>query len=94
METKIPSNILDNFTKSQRDLDLKYPNRRRTIHKVNCVGCPSSFGMDEEAEDISKYPKELIAREYLFVCYKRESKLCKGLCDNMGIDEEYLDSLK
>jgi hypothetical protein len=62
----------------------------RQIHKGCCKGCPSSFRMDEEAQEISRMPKELIAREFLFVCYKRPDKLCKGLCDNMGIDEEYL----
>lgn len=77
----------------QNTIEVMYPNRHREIHKVHCNGCPSSFGMDEESEDISKYPKELIAKEFLFVCYQRQSKLCKGLCDNMGIDEEYLISI-
>lgn len=82
--------FLDNQRKKQDDIEKKYPNRHREIHKVPCKRCPSSFGMDEESEDISKYPKELIAKEFLFVCYKRQSKLCKGLCDNMKIDQQYL----
>lgn len=65
----------------------------KQIHKAACNGCPSTKGLDEESAEISTYPKELIAREYLFVCYKRPDKLCKGLCDNMQIDQEYLDKL-
>lgn len=79
------------ITEKKRNAD--YPDRHRVIHKVHCDGCPSSFGMDEESKDISFYPKELIAREFLFVCYKRQSRLCKGLCDKMGIDQDYLDKM-
>lgn len=49
--------------------------------------------IDEESADIKKMPKELVAKEYLFVCYKRNSKLCKGLCDFMEIDQEYLNEI-
>jgi len=68
------------------------------IHKSPCLSCPSHNDkvkgiIDEEMEEIKKMPKELIAKEYLFACYKRPSKLCKGLCDNHGIDEQYLKTI-
>lgn len=75
-------------------LERRYPNRNKVIHKQPCKGCPSTFGHDPETSDIkSSCSKEFIARELLFVCYKRTSKLCKGLCDLMEIDQEYLDSI-
>lgn len=67
--------------------------KARQIHKSPCNGCPSTKGYDEESAEISTYPKELIAREFLFVCYKRPTKICKGLCDKMNIDQEYLNTL-
>ena len=63
------------------------------IHKDSCKNCPSAKGLDEETIEISKYPKELIAKEFLFVCAWRTNKLCKGNCDNMGINQEYLDNI-
>jgi hypothetical protein len=88
----------NSFFDCQRELDNLYPDRHTTIHKSPCKHCPShqdklNGRLDPESEEIKTYPKELIAKEFLFVCYCRQSKLCKGLCDNMGIDEEYLKSL-
>ncbi len=71
-----------------------YPDRRKQIHTFCCKNCPSADGMDEESADIKRgCDKKFIAQEILFVCYNRTSKLCKGLCDNMEIDQEYLDNL-
>jgi len=79
-------------------LNRLYPNRHKVIHKVACDGCPSEQDkklgiLDPESEEIKTFDKELIAKEFLFVCYKRNSRLCKGLCDNMGIDQQYLNEL-
>lgn len=67
----------------------------RQIHKKPCKGCPSkNWPDDPETIDIREnYSKEVIAKEYLFGCLNDFSKLCKGLCDNMGIDEEYLNKV-
>lgn len=92
-------NHISEFKKHFEDLDVKYPNRHKEIHKVCCKNCPSNqdsvFGkLDEESQDIKdNVPKEIIVKEYLFVCYQRNSKLCKGLCDNMEIDQEYIDKI-
>ena len=76
------------------ELDRKYPNRHKEIHKGCCKHCPSNnFPDDPESEDIKTLPKEFIAKEYLFVCAWRNSKLCKGNCDNMGINQDFLDNL-
>lgn len=91
--------VLTEIIDRQNELDRIYPDRHKQIHKVCCDRCPSNQNkiegfIDEEVEGISTYPKELIAKEYLFVCAWRPSKLCKGLCDNYGIDEQYIKSLK
>lgn len=76
------------------EIDRKYPNRHKHIHKVPCKNCPSTKGSDPEADDIkATCSKGLIATEFLFVCYCRESKLCKGYADFNDIDQDYLDKL-
>lgn len=85
------------YEKFFTDLDKFYPNRYKEIHKHCCKMCPSEQDkirgrLDPESEDIKTLPKEIIAKDHLFVCYARNSKLCKGLCDNMGIGQEYLDT--
>lgn len=76
------------------NLDNVYPDRHKKIHKEPCKGCPSMQGDDPEVRDIkASCSKENIAREFLFVCYKRNSKLCKGYCDYNDIDQDYLDHL-
>lgn len=86
---KIKKGIDEYFEEQER----LYPNRHKEIHKVSCKYCPSEKGSDPESEDIKTLPKEIIAKEYLFVCAWRTSKLCKGNCDSMGINQEYLDKL-
>ncbi len=79
-----------------KEQDCKYPNRRKEIHKGCCKHCPSNNNakegiIDPESEDIkSSFPKETIAKEILFVCAWRPNKLCKGICDYYGIDEQYI----
>lgn len=71
-----------------------FPNRHIEIHKACCKHCPSNNNRragikDPETEDLKGLPKELIAKEYLFVCAWRNEKLCKGICDKFGIDEQF-----
>jgi hypothetical protein len=90
------SNLKENLSHAfehQRKMDDLYPYRHRVIHKECCKHCPSKHGPDEETKDFMNAPKEYLAREVLFVCAWRESKLCKGLCDIYGIDPAYLDNL-
>lgn len=87
---EVKSGIEDYFS----ELDRKYPNRRKQIHKHSCKHCPSEKGSDPETEDIKAHvSKEVIAKQYVFACAWRNSKLCKGYCDYNGIDQEYLDNL-
>lgn len=78
----------------QQELDKRYPLRHVTIHKHPCKHCPSMRGSDPEADEIKTYPKEIIVNEFLFVCAWRQSKLCKGNCDAMGITQEDINRLK
>lgn len=78
--------------------DRLYPDRHKQIHKVCCEKCPSDYCtkngiIDPEDEEYKGVPKEILAKEMLFVCAWRPSKLCKGLCDNHRIDQEFLDNL-
>lgn len=80
------------------ELDEKYPDRHKIIHKGCCKYCPSNINnlnaiIDPESAEIKTYRKETIAKEYLFVCAWRPDKLCKGNCDEMGIDQNYLNNL-
>lgn len=93
MENRFP--VLTDY---QDKMDVMYPNRHKTIHKVSCEKCPSENNrrcgiIDIESDDIAKLPKDVISKEYLFVCAWRPSKLCKGNCDDMLIDQKYLDEL-
>lgn len=76
------------------EMDRKYPNRHKVIHKTCCKNCPSARGHDEETQDMKdNCSKEYIAKETAFVCAWRTSKLCKGYCDLMDINQEYLNNL-
>jgi len=86
--------IINDF-KSQ---DEKFPNRHKEIHKGCCKNCPSNFDkingiIDPECEEIKELPKDVIAKEFLFVCAWRNNKLCKGICDFYEIDKTYLDNI-
>ena len=90
--------IIKKHKDTEQERDEKWPDRHRTIHKYHCDGCPSHCNAiagetDAETEEVKSWPKSLIAKEGLFVCYKRPNKLCKGLCDVMSIDQEFLDSV-
>lgn len=80
------------------EADKKYPNRHKEIHKVCCKQCPTDYNKrngfkDLETEDFKQLPKEIIAKEFLFVCAWRNSKLCKGICDEFNVDEDFINSL-
>jgi len=90
--------MIDNIHNYFSELDGKYPNRHKLIHKECCKHCPTennrkSGTTDPETEEIKLLPKKIIAKEFLFVCAWRNSKLCKGLCDHMGIDEEFIKAI-
>jgi len=96
---EIMENRLKEFKDSQEQLDVLYPNRHIEIHKSPCKHCPSHINkingaIDPESSEIKTYSKEIIVKEFLFVCAWRNSKLCKGLCDYMEIDEEFIKSVK
>lgn len=81
-----------------KEQDLKFPNRHKEIHKRCCKHCPSNNDRkkgikDLETEELKGLPKELIAKEYLFVCAWRTNKLCKGICDEFEIDEQFIKQL-
>lgn len=72
--------------------DRRYPNRHKVIHKVACKDCPSMQWIDPEAQQIKdESSKSEIITKYLFVCAWRVSKICKGNCDHMEIDQQQLD---
>lgn len=61
------------------------------IWKKPCKNCPSAhFPPDPEAADIEKWFKAgEIGLDYaVFTCAWRPGKLCKGVCDRMGLTEE------
>lgn len=65
------------------------------IHKACCKRCPTNQNkvngtVDPESTEIKTYPKDLIVKEFLFVCAWRPDKLCKGLCDYFEIDEKFI----
>ncbi len=88
--TKSIKDHLENHSK----VDLIYPNRFKEIHKVPCKNCPSVYNkennvLDPENEDMKTYPREEQIKS-VFPCGWRNSKLCKGYCDDFNIKEEDL----
>jgi len=73
-----------------KEQDRLYPNRHNEIHKSCCKHCPSTKGSDPETDEIKNYPKDLILKEFAFVCAWRPNKLCKGFCDVCGIDQKFV----
>lgn len=80
--------------------DAKWPNRHIEIHKNCCNKCPANHNkkhgiVDPETRDIGTAPKEIIAKNYLFVCAWRPNKLCRGICEEYGImDEKFIADCK
>lgn len=75
-------------------MDAKYPNRRKEIHKGACKNCPSTRPPDPESQDIKDHvSKEVFIKQYAFVCAWRPNKLCKGLCDFMEVDQQLIDKV-
>jgi hypothetical protein len=88
--TKTIKTHLENHSK----VDLIYPNRFKEIHKVACEKCPSVYYRennisDPEVEDIKNYTREEQIKT-VFPCGWRNSKLCKGYCDDFNINENDL----
>ncbi len=84
-------NAINNQIKKHNDMDLKYPNRYKEIHKVSCKNCPSEYNkkhniIDYENEEVKNYPREEQLKT-VFPCGWRGSKLCKGYCDEFKINE-------
>lgn len=58
------------------------------IHRAPCQHCPSAHHPpDPELLDCRAYPKEIRVAHHLFVCAWRPTKVCKGLCDFLGVTE-------
>lgn len=72
--------------------NTRWPNRHKEVHKDNCDHCPSKYGQDNgivdfETEDYKGCPKDFLMKEVVFVCAWRPNKLCKGICDEFGINQ-------
>lgn len=91
MSKLINAQIMEN-----KEQDRLFPNRYKEIHKGCCKFCPSKYHVkhdiiDLESAEIKMLPKEqIVAQRFLFVCGWRGNKLCKGLCDYYGIDEQFI----
>lgn len=77
-----------------REVELKYPNRYKEIHKTPCKNCPSVINkengiIDPENEEVKLFPREEQIKT-VFPCGWRSSKLCKGYCDEFNITEKDL----
>lgn len=76
-----------------KEQDEKWPNRHIEIHKLCCKHCPANNNkksgvVDPESQDIGKFPKDIIAKNYLFVCAWRPNKLCRGICEEYELTDE------
>lgn len=73
--------------------------KTRQIHKRACKHCPAKLQTERGVEDpISKdikdnCTKEHIVKDYLYGCYLRKEKICKGLADYLEIDQETIDNI-
>jgi len=91
MELKL---MIEKSLNKHKEVELKYPNRYKEIHKVSCKNCPSVFNkknniIDPENEDMKVCPREEQIKS-VFPCGWRGSKLCKGYCDDFNINENDL----
>jgi hypothetical protein len=77
-----------------KEMDVKFPNRHKEIHKSCCKNCPSKQTRLKGIEDVESkemkdsYNKAGLIQECLFVCAWRNNKLCKGICDYFDITQE------
>ena len=65
--------------------------RPKKIWRRPCGHCPSAhYPPDPESEDIARFYKEgkITAWDATFVCAWRPGKLCRGVCDNVGVTEK------
>lgn len=57
------------------------------VHESYCSSCPSKWHKpDPESEEIAGYP-DGVRQQYVFPCAWRPNKLCKGVCEELGYDE-------
>ena len=73
--------------------EVNIPSRPRTIWKRPCKHCPSAhFPPDPESLQMTQFYKagEITVWEAIFPCAWRPQKMCKGVCDVMGITEKHL----
>lgn len=90
---------MNNSVENYKTAEEKYPNRHKEIHKSPCKNCPSVYNkkngvIDPETNEIKTYPKEIIVKEFLFVCAWRPNKLCKGNCDEMSINQDFINNMQ
>lgn len=74
-------------------LGLKPPGPRpREIHRNYCAHCPSRPGYEPDpiTLDFMTYPFEVRRDEGVFPCGWRPQKMCRGICERLGITEEHL----
>jgi hypothetical protein len=63
------------------------PPQPTEIHRSPCSHCPSAhYPSDPESDDIRACDRETRAK-HAFRCAWRPEKLCRGYCDDMGLDE-------
>lgn len=79
----------------ERFLGLKLdpiPPRPRTIHRHYCKHCPSrpGFEPDEITLDFQRESLEVRRDEGVFPCGWRPQKMCRGICERLGVTEEHL----
>lgn len=66
------------------------------IHKAPCKHCPSKVDnkrgiVDKMSEEIKENcTKQEIVKNFLFPCYCRKNKICKGISDYYGVTEEMI----
>lgn len=84
--------LSESIDKYFEELNKKFPDRRKVIHKKCCKYCPSNTNIsDPETEEYKKLPKDVLIKEYVFVCAWRQNKLCKGICNQFDIDQEAIN---
>ncbi len=60
--------------------------RPTRIHRHPCARCPSAhFPPDPESQDIAALPYAERIR-HVFPCGWRPQALCRGVCDELGVD--------
>lgn len=69
-----------------------FVNNPTEVHQDYCNDCPSrnykvGSGYDITTDKFASYPDGERQR-FVFPCWQRRNKLCKGICEIMGYDEK------